>query len=212
MKINLNEEKNDILSNDSQKIIKKINKRNYGIDLSRIISIILIINHHIIFHGGPLGKIKKFSFHHEIIVCFNVICCSGVNIFGIISGCIGFKSHKYSNLFYLLFVTFFYNIFIALIFKFFSHKLIDINYFLYPLFISDYWYFNSYFLMYFFLPVINKGINQIDENSMLYYIINLFLIFSCLGEIKNYNKRLQPKDILYLRRGFSYFWLLFILF
>ena len=44
--------------NKNQKIKK--NNRNYGIDLVRIISMILIINHHIIYHGGPLFKTQKF--------------------------------------------------------------------------------------------------------------------------------------------------------
>ena len=30
-------------------------KRNFGIDIARILSIIFIINHHILYHGGPLG-------------------------------------------------------------------------------------------------------------------------------------------------------------
>lgn len=201
------EDKNKIIND--KKII--IFKRNYGIDLSRIISMILIINHHIIFHGGPLFRTKRFSFVNKFFIFFNTISSSGVNIFGLISGCVGFKSHRFSNLFYLLIVTFFYNINIALIFKYFQPKLmIDLNHYLYPLFISDYWYFNEYFLMYFLLPLVNKGIISMNKNSFKFFNINIFLFFSCLGEIKNYNKRFYGKDILNLRRGFSYTWLLIL--
>ena len=213
MKNNLyQEEKTYIVekkNNDNN--IYKTNKRNYGIDLARIISMILIINHHIIFHGGPFSKTNKFSIQYQFLVFYNLICCSGVNVFGIISGCVCSFSYKFSNLFYLLFLTFFYNIIIALLFYYFQPKLkLDIKRFLYPLFISDYWYFNAYFLMYFFLPIINKGQSKVNKKTLKYCIINLFLIFSCLGEIKNYNKRFFLKDIFSLKRGFSYNWLLIL--
>ena len=202
---NLIDKKNNINNND------KLNKRNYGIDLARIISMILIINHHIIFHGGPFSKAQKFSIQYKFLVFYNLICCSGVNVFGMISGCVCSFSYKFSNLFYLLFLTFFYNICIALIFYYFRPNLkIDINYFLYPLFISDYWYFSAYFIMYYFIPVINKGIAEINKKTMKYSIINLFLIFSCFGEIKHYSNRFYLKDIFTLRKGFSYIWLLIL--
>lgn len=215
MKINdilLKEVKIYSIEKNNKKISIK-NTRNYGIDLARIISMIFIIGHHIIFHGGPLFQIEKFTYKHQVHIFLNIIFCSGVNIFGMISGFVGFHTHKYSNLFYLLITTFFYNILIALIFNFFDSSLIkDIKYFLYPIFITDYWYFDCYFLMYFFLPIINQGINGMDLKSMKNCILILFLIFSCLGEIKNYTQRFASKDILKINNGFSTYWLLILYF
>lgn len=211
--ITYKEETIEISNNKCQENISlaKKKKRNYGIDLARIISMILIINHHIIYHGGPFSKAGYSSILYQLLVCFNLICCAGVNVFGMISGCVGCFTYNYSNLLYLLFLTFFYNICIALLFFFFkSYLIIDLKYFLYPLFITDYWYFNEYFLMYFFLPIINKGIAEINEKTMKYIIINLFLIFSCVGEMKNYNLRFFSIDIFNLKKGFSYIWLLIL--
>jgi len=73
-------------------------KRNLGIDILRIISTIFIINHHIIGHGACLRLVKKFNFKNSLILFLNTIFCSGANIFGIISGFVGFRSHNYSNL------------------------------------------------------------------------------------------------------------------
>jgi len=207
-----NEEKLIILENEHkvQNIIKK-NNRNYGIDLVRILSMIFIINHHIIFHGGPLFKTKIFSLEHKILVFLNVICVSGVNIFGLISGCIGFHSYKFSNLFYLLFTTFLYSITISHLFKYFRPKLI-VKFFnhLYTLFITDYWYFTAYFTIYFFFPLINEGITQIKQKKMTHFIINLFFIFSFLNEIMKCSKRFKSVDIFNLKNGFSYSWLLIL--
>ena len=147
-----NEEKLYILNSESKNpniLVKKIN-RNYGIDLVRIISMILIINHHIVFHGGPFSKTQRFSSEHKIFVFLNIICVSGVNSFGLISGCIGFHSYKYSKLFYLSVTTFLYSFVITHLFKFFKPKLKDESYiFPYTIFIIDYWYFTAYFLIIF---------------------------------------------------------------
>jgi hypothetical protein len=192
-------------ANKNQKIRKNI--RNYGIDLVRIISMILIINHHIIYHGGPLFKTRIFSLEHKIFIFLNALCVSGVNSFGLISGYVGFHSHKFANLFYLSFTTYLYSITIPQIYKYFKPNMYNFNY---TNFILDYWYFIAYFTMYFFFPLINEGIIQIKQNTMFHFTINLFLIFSFLNEILKYSQRFKSSDIFILRDGFSYSWLLIL--
>ena len=147
-----NEQKNKLKKNEFSELSKEIKEnRNFGIDIGRILAIFFIINHHIIYHGGLLFKTKALSFDNNFLIFFNTIFCSGVNMFGMISGFVGFRSHKFSNLIYLLFQTFIYNYGIAFFFKKTRPKIVkDLNNYLYPLFISDYWYFNAYFTMYFF--------------------------------------------------------------
>lgn len=208
-KFKKNEEKL-FISNKEIKILK--NNRNYGLDLARIISMIFIINHHIIFHGGLLSKTKKYSIEFNFFIFFNIMCCTGVNIFGMISGFVGYNKHKYSNLLFLLFTTFYYNFGVAFFFNNFWPKIVikDIQEYLIPIFITNYWYFNSYFLMYFFLPAINKGIMGMNHIEMKYFLINLFIIFSCLGQLKNYIKIFNKKDYLLLKNGFSHSWLIIL--
>jgi surface polysaccharide O-acyltransferase-like enzyme len=192
-------------------ILDKKNNRNYGIDLSRIISMFLIINIHIIYHGGPLFKTQKFSIEHKIFIFLNIICASGVNTFGLISGCIGFNSYKFSNLFYLLFTTIFYSLTISHLFKYFKPNLVDYStYFSFIIVITDYWYFISYFTIYFFFPLINVGITQIKEKTMKHFVINLFLMFSFLNEIMKYTEGFKSSDIFNLKNGFCYSWLLIL--
>ena len=199
---------------DNKKSDKSANNkisRHYGIDFGRIIAMFFIINHHIIYHGGPLFRTPKMSKEYKTMLFLNIISISGVNIFGMISGFVGFHSHKYSNLLNILFITFFYNFGIALFLKNYWIKLrIDIKKFLYPVFLTDYWYVNAYFSMYFFFPIINKGINAIDKIAMKYFIIILFLIYSCLGQIRYCIKAFKSIDIFKLRLGFSYSWLIIL--
>ena len=177
--------------------VEKNNKRNLGIDFARILSMFFIINHHIIYHGGPLFKTNILSIENNLLLLFNTIFCSGVNIFGMISGYVGFHSHKFSNLIYLLLQTFFYNYGIAFYFKKTKPNTVkDLNHFLYPLFISDYWYFNAYFILYFFLPLFNSGIKSMGKKEMTFFIISNFLLFSCFNQIKHYSRRLK-KDFFF---------------
>ena len=210
-----NEEKSYIFESEdkiSNFIVKKMN-RNYGIDLARIISMLFIINHHILYLGGPLFRTQKLSIKHKIFVFLNVICVSGVNIFGLISGCIGFHSYKFSKLFYLLCTAFLYSIIISHLFKAFKPKLKEDSYhFSYIFFIKNYWYSTSYFTIYFFFPLINEGITQLKEITMRHFVINLFFVFSFLNEIMKYTQMFKSLDIFNLNNGFSFPWLLILYF
>lgn len=187
------------------------NMRNYGIDLARIISMFYIVSSHIIYQGGPLFHVKKLSFEHKGHLLLKIIYSSGVNIFGMISGFVGLYSHKYSNLFYHLITTIFYNFLIAKLFKIFRPKLINnIIIYLNPIFNSNYWYINEYFKMFFFIKLINRGVISMNFQSMKNFVIILYFIFSIIGIIKNFYKKLLFRDIFSLKLGFSYNWLLIL--
>ena len=188
------------------------NKRNIGIDLARILAMYFIINHHIIYHGGPIFGTKLLSFDNNLFLFFNTLFCSGVNIFGMISGFVGFHSYKYSNLLYLLIQTSLYNYSIAYFFFKINPEFVrNLKYFLYPLFITDYWYFNAYFIMYFFLPVINAGVKAMDKRKLGIFNLFIFLFFSCFNQIKHYSITLK-KDLFLLNNGFTYIWLIILYF
>ena len=88
-------------------------ERNSGIELLRIIDMYAIIVHHILLFGKLFLKYKKYQQLHFInISCFFHIC-----VFGLISGIVGNKTHKYSNLLYLWFCVLFYSLGIHLIYK-----------------------------------------------------------------------------------------------
>ena len=162
-------------------------QRNYGIDIARIVSMYFIINLHILYHGGPLFKSKLLSSENNLYVFFCSLFNSGVNIFGMISGFVGFRTHKFANLMHLLIQTSLYNYGIAYYFyKTRPQYVNNLNYFLYPLFIVDYWYFNAYFIMYFFLPLINSGINSMDKRKYGIFNLFIFLFFSCFYQIRHY--------------------------
>ena len=211
-KINKKSKELRIVKALTQKSQESKRKWHYGIDIARIFAIYFIINHHVLFHGGPMTKTKLLSDDNNLLIYFNTIFCSGVNIFGMISGFVGFHSYKYSNLIYLLIQTSLYYFGIAYYYYRTKPRYVkDLNYFLYPLFISDYWYFTAYFILYFFFPLINAGIRTLEKREMGIFNLTLFLLFSCFNQIRHYSHTFKF-DIFSFNNGFSYKWLLILYF
>ena len=152
---------NQILSksNDNLKIIivnnendkKVIKKRNPGVDLVRVIAMLGIVLNHIIYFGGAIRKYNKYEKQLSILL---ILFSWHNNGFGLISGIIGYKTCKYSNLLYLWFCVFFYSVSIHYYFKRLRYNpkinnKISIEFF--PVIYNRYWYFSKYFGMYLFV-------------------------------------------------------------
>ena len=176
---------------------KKIKIRNPGIDLVRMLAMYAIIIHHFIFFGDLNNKYRKYP---EIRL-INILTFWHVSSFALISGIVGYKSHKYSNLLYLWLQVYFYSFGIYLIVKKFKPKWIDRQKkyeCLFPVMFSHYWYFTQYFGMYLILPVVNKGLSILTKTELKILVISTLAIYIIL---KDY---LVPQfDIFVMKGGYS---------
>jgi surface polysaccharide O-acyltransferase-like enzyme len=197
-KLTFNNNKIDANENN----IKKVKVRNAGIDFIRITSMYSIIIQHILGHGRA---IKKFSKYKELFL-MNIIFSWHISTYALISGYIGYKSNRYSNLLYLWFWTIFYTSSITFYLnrlrpEFKTLKVNYINFF--PVIFGTYWYFTEYFGMYLFLPVINKGIAYLNKSELRYVFMSLIFIYIILKDIIN------PRgDPFRMYNGYSVVWLL----
>ena len=183
------------------KSIKKI--RNPSIDLIRIICMFGIINTNILFHGKGF---KKYIQYENRLNLLYVLLFWHINGFGLISGIVGYKTNKYSNLFYLWFRVFFYTIVIYLYYHRkdpFSIICKNILNELFVVILSKYWYFTAYFGMYLFLPIINKGIQNLTKVEFKLLLLSMHGIFVFWSHVKNPNS-----DAFKLRKGNSVLWFL----
>ena len=138
-----------------------------------------IIIHHILLHGHVMRKYK-----YKILTLMNICSFWHVNSFTLISGVIGYKTNKYSNLMHLWLCVMVYQVGIHSIFIIKKDKS-NINYSFYkscfPIIYSKYWYFTKYFGMYLFLPVINRGISyltQVEHKILLYSLYGICIIWN----------------------------------
>ena len=181
---------------------KKEKIRNTGIDLARIVSMYSIIVEHVLGHGRALTKFSKYKELYFI----NIMFLYGAGTYTLISGYIGFKSNKYSNLLYLWFWTIFYTSSITFYVnkfgsKFKAGKVNYTNFF--PVIFGVYWYFTKYFGMYLFLPVINKGIAYLTKCELRNVLMSFIFIYIIERNIMN------PRgDPFILYNGCSVIWFL----
>lgn len=135
------------------------------------------------------------------------MCC--VNCFALISGVVGYKNYKFRNLIYLWFHIFFYSFIIEIIYSKINNislsniKIINI----FPILINRQWYFNSYFIMYSFIPFLNEGIKTLNKKTFRNILI-FYLIFFSFYDIVSILNKTQPFNQLY--GGYSALWLIIL--
>ena len=194
------ESKNQI--NNKQKIIKK---RNAGVDLIRIVSMLGIVYVHVLSKGNVTYKYNRYK--SKINSSISYVFWHN-NAFSLISDVISNKSTKYSNLLYLWLCVVFYSVCIR--YYYLKYKKVErVIGRLYqefsPVIHGRYWYVSSYFGMFIFLPVINKGIPYLNKSEfklLVMSIVGIFIIWN--------NYFFNKKDYFIMNRGYSPICLLYL--
>ena len=164
-----------------------------------------IIIVHFIFQGRLLEKYPRYKKQLKLV---NIFIFWHNNIFGMISGVVGYKSTKYSNLLYLWLEVFFYSVGINYYYKKYKsqgyrtfEEQRNIEYF--PVVFERYWYFTAYFGMFLFLPAINRGIQYLNKSELK------LTVMSIIGVIFIWRNYMKPKsDVFRFNGGTSPIWLL----
>ena len=192
----------NLIRNNSDK-----QKRNFGIDLLRIFSMINIINLHINLRTGILFLNSK-NIKFKNIWRLETFSYSAVDCFGLISGIIGFNKYKFSKLIFLRFICVYYSvakhIYLFIINKI-NTKCLILSFF--PILIKFHWYVNAYFIMYLFLPFINAGIKLLNINTFRNLVIFYILFFSFYYLI---GALFEKRDFNFLIGGYSSSWLIIL--
>ena len=176
--------------------------RNPGIDLMRLIGMYIIVMNHMLFIGNAF---QKFHNHYRQLNILHILTDWHNNGFALLSGVVGYKTHKYSNLLYLWLTVLFYSVGIHIFIQNFKKQFIiknDISKEFFPIIFRRYWYFTSYFGMYLYLPIINKGISCLTKYEFQLIIISTLGIFVLWKDFKNSNQ-----DIFNMNKGGSMMWL-----
>jgi len=199
-------ETKEIIENNKNEIStnhKIINKRNAGIDLLRILAMLGIVYSHILFQGKGILTYPKYK--TRIAKSFTYVFWHN-NAYALISGIVGYKSTKYSNLLYLWLCTVFYSLSIRYYYLKSKKGTIEGELYkeYYPAIYERYWYFTNYFVMFLFLPAINKGIQYLSKPEFKLLVSSIYGILILWHTYMNINK----EDHFKMDRGFSAIWLL----
>jgi len=181
-------------------------KRNYGIDLLRILSILGVAILHILGHGGILNSALGTE-NYAVSWFWEVFAYPSVNCFVLISGYVGYREGKpYPKLTKLvdLFLTvLFYSVASGAVFNhFFPDKVLplDIITTFFPIATNQYWFFSVYFGMFLISPLLNTIIDS-SEEKMLKLMLLIPVVFGfCTLHL----------DVLALTKGYSVIWFILL--
>ncbi len=186
-------------------------KRNYGIDLLRMLLMFMVVILHVLGDGGILDAAEPLSFHYNVAWLLETFSYCAVNGYVLITGYfyIDGKYHV-SSLIMLWLQTVLYTFGImaaACILKpelFYIEDLWDA---LFPISRKTYWYLSAYVGLFVLIPLLNAGICALSELKMKQLLKMILLVFSvystfALGVLKG-----DPFGEL---EGYSLIWLIVI--
>ncbi len=178
-------------------------KRNYGIDLLRIVSMLMVLILHILGAGGILDGTEKLSLNYELAWLLETSAYGAVNCYALISGYVGYKAkYRYTNLAVLWLQVLLYSVGFTVAFALFfpgTVHVMDVLRSFFPVLSNYGWYFTCYFALFFLMPPLNHLINTMSEKSLK------ILCGSILGG--SFLSTVAGGNIFQLSDGYSVIWL-----
>lgn len=183
-----------------------VDKRNYGIDLVKIVAMLLVTFVHILRRGGAIDGSLTHTTKGVLCVLEGVAFCC-INLFAMSTGflCYG-KKTKLSRLLQLWMQVFFWSVAVSFGVALYSHDMsIIIKKFKTVFFVftsNTYWYFTAYVALFFLIPVINYLLENIDTKRIFRFTVIFFVLFSIVPFVFNEDK--------YTAKGYSFVWLVYM--
>ena len=177
-------------------------KRNYGIDLLRLVAMFFVTALHIIGIGGIITGSTLLSPQFLTAQFLRIAMLCAVNCYALISGFVGWdKKPKLSGLVFLwlravlfcLFATHFFSRGHALDYKTWLSALL-------PVTTGQYWYLTAYVGLFVLMPLLNFAVQKMPKRELTMTLGGILLLFCVLP--------ISPlTDAFYLHDGYSTLWL-----
>ena len=183
-------------------------KRNYGIDLMKVLSMIMIVILHVLKQGGILDLVTADMPQFYVAWFLELSAYCAVNCFAMATGylMVGHR-FRYRKIVGLWLTVQYYNVIFFLFERFILEREISKAAILtfFPIFSGEYWYFTAYFCMFLFIPFINTMIEHLSKKSLYRLLLTGFLIFSLALIVFQH-------DSFKLSGGYSAVWLTYLYF
>ena len=183
-------------------------QRNYGIDLLRIVSMLMIVTLHVLGQGGLLG-VEGNEMKKTVLWFMEITSLCSVNCYALISGYVGYgRKIKASSFIKLWFEVVFYLFVFSIGFKIFVPEYVGtfqlFSSFL-PISTNKYWYFTAYFALFLFMPFLNVLLDSLNKTEATILLISLIFVFSVFPVILL--GKVWGGDLFYTNLGYSILWL-----
>ena len=177
-------------------------KRNYGIDLLRIVSMLFVAALHIIGIGGIISGSALMSGQFLTAQFLRIAMLCAVNCYALISGYVGFSRRpKLSGLaslwvkavLYCLLITAWFSRSHAFGYRTWLNVLL-------PVTTGQYWYLTAYTGLFVLIPLLNFVLRNMPKKELTLTLCGILLLFCVLP--------ISPlTDAFYLHDGYSVLWL-----
>lgn len=186
-------------------LIPQKEERNIGVEIFRIVSMLMVVMLHVLGHGGVYSHAEILSDNYRVAWFMNVAAYCSVNCYALISGFANVKSNfKFRKIVYLWLEVVTLNVALTAAMHFFVPGAeVTTDYWLrafFPLVKRAFWYFCAYFLMFPLIPVLNKGLLSLKKHQHI--IVMLMLMAPTVFRI------IVKKDNYVLGSGYSALWLI----
>ena len=187
--------------------MEKTGGRNYGIDLLRMLSMLMIAVLHVIGQGGVMVRISTHPSTYYAVWFLETCAFCAVDIYGLISGYVGVNSRpRFSRILELYITVYFYSAGFTLLWSILEPGSVTAEMWqksLMPVTWNTYWYFSGYFVLFFIMPFLNRMMQNLKEEECRRLFWILFIMFSVLTTIP----KMYKVDFLELIGGYSFIWL-----
>lgn len=187
-------------------------KRNLGLDLLRMASMLGVVVLHVLGQQGVLASAAPLSPDYMTAWLLECAAFCAVNCYALISGYVGVTGRfRYANLALLwcqaAWYTLLIPVFFALRFPGTVGERTAVRAF-FPAMSNHYWYFTAYFAMFFFIPAFNFLVNKMPKRQMLVLAGSVVVIFSLLPTVFQAQVLpIFPGDLFFTYGGYSPLWL-----
>ncbi len=180
-------------------------KRDYNVDLFRILATIFVIILHVLGQGGILYEANPDGTTYWAAWFIEILAYCAVDCFALISGYVMVnRTIKLKSIIVLWFQVLFYSLlfnslFFALIPETRTIKNLVITFL--PIVGKQWWYISCYFALFFFIPILNSAIEHIPQKTLEKFLIVILIgvgVIDCV----------IPIDAFVVDRGYSTIWLI----
>ena len=182
-------------------------KRNYGIDLLRMVAMVFVILLHITGTGGVCANSRLFSPQFFLSQFIRIATFCAVNCYALISGFVGWtRTPKLSSLLRLWAKVIAFCVAATVMMELLAPQAVglgDLRKAFFPVTEASYWYFNAYVVLFFFIPLLNHAIRSIPGREAVFAMAGIFLLALWASDT-------PFRQVFLLANGYSALWLVIL--
>lgn len=179
-------------------------QRGYGLDLLRILSMLLVVVLHLMGAGAVLYPLTPGSLRYAAAWALELTASCAVNCYGLLSGYVGYgRGHPPKKLAGLWLQVFFLSVVLSWGVGFYFQGSLTLKELLYPclpVLTVQYWYFTAYFGLYLLMPYLDRMLAGLDRKQTGRLMLLLAGLFSALP-------LLATEDLFTTGGGYTLLWL-----